>query len=106
MKKEMHSIKVNLEELRYVIEDTHHCKVGGLAEVVDVRIPRRNKPTWEGPVHVFEIGGHPKAARCYAWPEPVNKTTITIRAVLHSDKISSAQKAVHSVIARKRNDQI
>ena len=102
----MHLIKVNLEELRYVIEDTHRCKVGGLAEVVEVRILRRNKSTWEGPVHVFEIDGHPKATRCYAWPEPVNETTITVRAVLHSDRISSAQTAVLSVIARERNIRI
>jgi hypothetical protein len=89
-------------EFRLAIHQTHNCEAKALERIVDIKIPRRNGVTWEGKVHVFEMSGHPNAARCYAWPEPFGKTGIMIRAVLHSDKISSPEKAVKSVLRRGR----
>jgi hypothetical protein len=44
--------------------------------VVDLHVSRRNGEEWNGTVHVFEIGGHPRASRCYAWPEPLDETSV------------------------------
>jgi hypothetical protein len=56
---------------------------------------------WEGKVHVFQLSGHAKATRCYAWPEPVSHTAVIIRVVLHSGRVASAEEAVKSVLRRK-----
>jgi hypothetical protein len=93
---------IRVDEFRLAIHQTHDCEAGRLAEIVHVSIPRKNGSAWEGLVHAFEICGHRKATRCYAWPEPVNDTTIIIRVTLHSEKISSAQKAVQSVIRSRQ----
>jgi hypothetical protein len=95
-------VKVRLGELRMAIHQTHNCEAQVTAQVVQVRVPRNRGRAWNGMVHVFEITGHPKATRCYAWPEPLNARAVIIRAVLHSDKISSPQKAVQSLINRRR----
>jgi hypothetical protein len=30
---------------------------------------------WEGVVHVFDLEGHPKATRAYAWSSPIEGST-------------------------------
>ena len=35
------------------------------------RIVRRGSGFWEGVVHVFNLEGHPKATRAYAWSSPM-----------------------------------
>lgn len=96
-------VHVRLSELRMAIQQTLGCEAENIAEVVHVRAPRDRGKTCDGMVHILEISGHPKATRCYAWPEPLNATTVIIRTVLHSDKISSPQEAVRSVINRRRH---
>jgi hypothetical protein len=96
------SVNVRLDEFRIAIHQTHNCEAHTLSEVVHVTLPRRKGPAWEGPVHVFEISGHREARRCYAWPDPVNQASVIIRAVLHSERISSAERAVRSVLSRAR----
>jgi len=90
---------VRLNELRLAIHMMHDCEVDTVADVVQVRVPCRGGKAWEGLVHVFKITGSPKATRCYAWPEEVNNTTLIIMAVLHSKTISSAQRAVQSIMS-------
>jgi hypothetical protein len=33
-----------------------------------------SEPIWEGVVHVFDLEGHPKATRAYAWSSPIEGT--------------------------------
>jgi hypothetical protein len=95
-------VKVRLGEFQMAIHETYNCEAQDTAEIVHVRVPRNRGRSWDGMVHIFEISGHPKATRCYVWPEVLDAKTVIIRAVLHSDKISSPQKAVQSVINRRR----
>jgi hypothetical protein len=88
-------------EFRLAIHQTHDCEAEELEEIVDVRISR-NGVKWEGRVHVFTLRGHPSATLCYAWPEAITATATVIRATLHSEKISSAERAVLSVLQRSR----
>jgi hypothetical protein len=93
-------IAVRDDEFRLAIHQTHNCEAEALECVVHVVIPRRNGAPWKGKVHVFGVTGHPNATRCYAWPESLGKTAIMVRSVLHSDRISSPEKAVRSVLRR------
>jgi hypothetical protein len=98
-----HSGNVRLSEFRMAIRQTLNCEVRSIAEVVHVRVQRDRGRAWDGMVHIFEISDHPKATRCYAWPDTLDAKTVIIRTVLHSDKISSPQKAVRSVLNRRRH---
>jgi hypothetical protein len=71
------------------------------AGVVDVRLRRRNGEDWHGRVHVFEISGHPRARRCYAWPEPLDASSIVIRVVPQAGRIAAPEQAVRSILNRR-----
>jgi hypothetical protein len=100
MKTDMYS-QVRESEFRVAIHQTHNCETEELEKVVRVVVSRSRGPAWEGDVHVFKLSGHSKAARCYAWPEALGDTATLIRAVLHSEKISSPEQAVRSVLRRR-----
>jgi hypothetical protein len=55
-------------------------------------------------VHVFDLAGHPKASRAYAWSSPIEGSTKRkFYAVLHVPPIDSPQKAVRaSIVADSR----
>lgn len=54
---------------------------------------------WEGDVEVFEIKGHPKATRCYAWLRPDESGRIRPVALLNKFPVSSPETAVRASIA-------
>lgn len=51
----------------------------------------RGKTLWYGDVEVFELIGHPKAKRCYAWTHSQPEEFITI---LELPPVTDAQSAV------------
>ena len=70
--------------------------------VVELHVSRRNgEEEWNGTVHVFETAGHPRAGRCYAWPEPLSETSVIIRVVPHAGRITSPEQAVRSILNRR-----
>jgi hypothetical protein len=93
--------KLRLSELRMAIYQTLNCQPQLPPAVVSVRVPRKGRKPWTGAVYSFEIKGHPRATRCYVWPEVLDAKTVVVRTVLHSDKISSPERAVDSVLKRK-----
>jgi hypothetical protein len=52
---------------------------------------------WDGDVEVYEITGHPKATRCYAWTMK-EMGTLKTTTVLEIPPVDSPQAAVSSVI--------
>lgn len=56
---------------------------------------------WEGVVEIFDIKGHPKAKRCYAWGHRGEKNAEKMKyvAVLELPPVDSASKAVQVAIA-------
>ena len=57
------------------------------------------KTVWEGVVHVFNLEGHPKATRAYAWSSPIEGTERRrFYAVLHLGGIRSPLDAVRAAI--------
>lgn len=54
---------------------------------------------WEGVVHVFDLAGHAKAARAYAWSSPIEGSDRRrFYAVLHVPPVTSPAAAVRAAI--------
>ena len=53
---------VDAKELRRAVERMHNC-TARLAQSVPVSETFEGQPVWEGTVHVFDLEGHPTAAR-------------------------------------------
>ena len=58
----------------------------------------RNK-VWQGEVAVFEIYGHPKALRAYAWSYTTDNEETKYVVVLKVPPVSSPETAVQAAIA-------
>ena len=62
----------------------------------------QGRTVWEGIVEVFELHGHPKAPRAYAWSHETDgqkkRKHIT---VLHVEPITSAAAAVRAAIVQE-----
>jgi hypothetical protein len=85
-----------IEDLRAVIRKLHgaeptHC------ESVSVKETFKGETVWEGIVEVFDLVGHPKASRVYAW---TNDTSNHV-TVLHLGPIKSAVDAVRAAIVQE-----
>jgi len=91
-------IDVDARQLKEAIEIQHGGKAT-LSQSVPVRETFEGKPVWEGVVHIFDLEGHPKATRAYAWSSPI-EGSIKRRffAVLHIGGIQSPEDAVKAAI--------
>ena len=90
-----------LEELKDVIRRLHGVEATHL-ESVPVKETHDGKTVWEGIVEVFELHGHPKANKAYAWShatdDPKKPRYIT---VLHLGPITSPLLAVRAAIVQE-----
>jgi hypothetical protein len=91
-----------IEELRGVIHKLHgaqatHC------ESVPVKEMHKGKTVWDGVVEVFDLIGHPKANRIYAWSHDTADPKHPKRyvTVLHIPPVVSPQTAVQAVILQE-----
>ena len=71
-------------------------------ESVPVKETFGGKTVWDGIVEVFEIRGHPKAPKVYAWAhetdDPKKPRVVT---VLHIAPVTSAVEAVRAAIVQE-----
>src|SRR6185295_1752226 len=94
--------KVPLENLVHAVELQHHCKAQ-LAQSVPVKETHAGATVWEGVVHVFDLAGHPKATRAYAWSSPIEGSDKRrFFAVLHLPPITSPADAVRAAIVAEQ----
>lgn len=96
---------IETTRLQQAVERTYGCTaIPGKA--MPVRKLVAGKTEWEGLVQVFELLGHPKAIRAYAWfsSEEENPGARAIETVLHTPQTSSARKAVHAAVAPRPAD--
>lgn len=90
----------NTKQLQDTIEQLHHC-TAHFIESVPVIETFENKTVWEGLVGVFDIEGHNKADKCYAWSSPIEGSTKRrFYAVLNIPPVDSPEKAVRASIVR------
>lgn len=97
-----------LESLQEAIRKLHGCESVHVESVaIDERF--QGKPVWQGTVEVFDLTGHPKAKRCYAWSHLDGKGDSERRfvAVLGIPPVDSPRRAVQAAIVSeaKNNEQ-
>ena len=92
---------IEIIELQQAVEQMHLC-TAALAQSVPVRETFEGSTVWEGVVHVFNLEGHPKATRAYAWSSPIEGSTkCRFFAVLHIPPIKSPIDAVRAAIVQE-----
>lgn len=87
-----------IEDLKAVIEKLHNCKASHTEDIV-VMEKFGQDTVCEEIVSVFEIKGHDKADKCYAWSSPIEGSTKRrFYAVLDITPVDSPEKAVRASI--------
>jgi hypothetical protein len=95
--------EVNHRNLQQVVEQMHTCKAA-LAQSVPVSETFEGSAVWEGVVHVFDLTGHPKATRAYAWSSPIEGSDKRrFFAVLHLPPVTSPVEAVRAAIVAEHS---
>lgn len=87
-------------ELQKAVERLHGCQAT-FREVVEVHERFGDRSVWDGLIYVFDIEGHPKASRCYAWvAETADPPGRKFYTVLGVPPIDSPEKALRAAIVR------
>lgn len=91
-----------IEELQDVIRRLHGVESKHV-ESVPVKETFQGKAVWEGIVEVFELRGHPKAPKVYAWSHDTDSPKEPRRhvTVLHIPPITSPLLAVRAAIVQE-----
>jgi hypothetical protein len=80
------------------IRHMHDCGARHI-ETVHVReVAPTGEVVWEGDVELFELVGHAKAKKAYAWSETTTGKKRRFFAALHVGKVDSAAQAVRGSI--------
>jgi len=89
----------HIDELREVIRKLHGAHATHV-ESVPVKETFKGETVWEGIVEVFDLRGHPKASRVYAWAHDTDNPERPKRhvTVLHIDPVTSPIMAVRAAI--------
>ena len=82
------------------LEKQHNCTSHFIKDV-SVLESFKGQTVWEGTVSIFELKGHPKANKCYAWSSPIDgSTNLRYYTVLHIPPVDSPEKAVRASIVQ------
>ena len=95
-----------IAKLQVAVSQLHNC--GAIhRETVPVHEVFRGETVWKGDVEVYDLTGHPKAKRAYAWSHLDGKNDDRERfvAVLEIPPVDSAQKAVQVQIVKDARAQ-
>jgi hypothetical protein len=96
-----------IDELADVIRKLHGSEATHV-ETVPIKESFQGQTVWEGDVEVFDLDGHPKANRVYAWAHETDDADRPTRhvTVLHIPPVTSPVLAVRaSIIQDYRNEQ-
>jgi hypothetical protein len=95
-------MKANIEELKDIIRHLHGVDAKHI-ESVPVKETFQGRTVWDGIVEVFELHGHPKAPRVYAWVHDIDDPKQPRRhvTVLHVAPVTSAILAVRAAIVQE-----
>jgi hypothetical protein len=91
-----------ISELQNVIHHLHGVESKHV-ESVAVKETFQGKTVWEGVVEIFELHGHPKAPKVYAWAHDTDDPKKPKRhvTVLHAGPVTSAVEAVRAAIIQE-----
>ena len=90
-----------LDRLQVAVQELHKCGAVHRA-TVPVHEVFQGKTVWQGQVEVFDLNGHPKVKRAYAWSHREGPDSQGERfvAVLENPPVDSAQRAVQVQIVK------
>jgi hypothetical protein len=90
-----------LAKVQVAVSQLHNCGAT-YSKTVPVHEIFRGKTVWQGDVEVFDLHGHPKAKRCYAWShlDGANDERTRFVAVLEIPPVVSAETAVRVQIVK------
>ena len=88
-----------LEELHDVVAKLHGAEARHVKSV-PVKEEHEGKTVWDGVVEVFDLIGHPKTHRVYAWAHGGSGKTRHI-TVLHIPPVISPETAVRAAIIQE-----
>jgi hypothetical protein len=95
-----------ISRVQVAVSQLHNCGATGRGSVPGHEV-FKGQTVWQCDVEAFDLTGHPKAKRAYAWShrEGVNDEGERFVAVLEIPPVDSAQKAVQVQIVTdvKRN---
>lgn len=94
----------HIESIQSAIKAMHGCDSKHI-ESVSVHEVFQGQTAWQGTVEVFDLIGHEKAKRAYAWQYQEDAEEIKTVAVLEIPPVDSAQTAVKVAIAAKARKQ-
>lgn len=83
------SLRLPITKLREAIETRHKCKAIHVESEMVVEF-FRDSVAWNGIVEIFNLEGHPKAKRCYAWSY-LDKNDTQYATVLEIPPVNLAQ---------------
>ncbi len=89
-----------IQELRETIRRLHGADATHV-QSVPVKETFQGQTVWEGIVEVFDLRGHPKASRVYAWIHDTDGLQKRHVTVLHVGPITSAVEAVRAAIVQE-----
>lgn len=92
-------------ELQKAILNLHGCKAT-YVETVPVTETFQGETVWQGDVEVFNVRGHPKAKRAYAWGHATGEDDQARRyvTVLELPPVDSPQTAVKAAVMSEIKD--
>ncbi len=91
-----------VKALKEAIRNLHNCDSTWI-ESVSVTETFQGETVWNGVVEVFELHGHPSAARAYAWSHAVDDSeNRRFVAVLHQEPVDSPEAAVRAAIVQEQ----
>jgi hypothetical protein len=96
----------HIHDLRETIQRLHGAEAKHV-ESVPVKEQHKGQTVWDGVVEVFDLVGHPKTHRVYAWSHETEKPGKPKHVtVLHIAPVISPQTAVRAAIIQEyRNAQ-
>jgi hypothetical protein len=97
--RELEKKRAYILRLKDAILRLHGCdsEYAGREEVIETF---QGETVWSGYVEIFNIRGHPKAKRCYAWSHSIGEDDGGERfvAVLELPPVDSAETAVKAAV--------
>lgn len=96
----------HINELKDAILRLHGVEAVHI-ESVPVKETFQGRTVWEGVVEVFDLRGHPKASRAYAWAHDTGDPDKPRRhvTVLHIEPVISPVLAVRAAIVQEHRER-
>ena len=84
-------------DLKHAVESQHRG-TATFVQSVPIHEEHNGQTVWDGTVAVFDLAGHPKANRAYAWSYERPDGKQRFIAVLHVPPITGPREAVRAAI--------